>query len=214
VTFEIGAPMTRENEQLILERKLVVVFDICSSTSILEDLKQTDNLQIWRNVLIALKENLLAESAKLNMRLYKFIGDGWILLLPDDVSRDMLFDLLISLSALFDADFDSMIRPLLQRQPAPVGLTFGIDAGELVRLEMNNQMEYLGRAINVASRLQSAAKELAGGCWYKALFAKHVFNSLPPASAACRDPRAKEVRLSLRNLSNNVECDFIEFRVL
>ena len=40
---------------------------------------------------------------------------------------------------------------------------FGIDAGELIRLELNGQVEYLGRAINVASRLQSYTKELPVG---------------------------------------------------
>jgi hypothetical protein len=65
----IGATMIRENDNLALERKLVVVFDVCSSTSILEDLEQTDNLHKRRNLLITLKENLRAESARLNMEL-------------------------------------------------------------------------------------------------------------------------------------------------
>jgi class 3 adenylate cyclase len=206
--------MTRENESLILERKLVVVFDICSSTSILEDLKQTDNIHKWRNLLITFKENLLAESVGLQMQLYKFIGDGWIVLLPVDISRPQLLDFLWDLSTLFDTEFDSQIWPLLQRQPGPVGLTFGVDAGELVRLEMNDQIEYLGRPLNVATRLQNATKELAGGASYKALFARHVYNSLLPVPEPNRDPRAKQVRLSLRNLSNNIECDFIEYQVL
>ena len=206
--------MTRENDNLALERKLVVVFDVCSSTSILEDLRQTDNIHKWRNLLITLKENLRAESARLNMELYKFIGDGWIPLFPLDISRDQLLDFLNNLSTLFDVEFDSEIRPLLQGRPSPIGLTFGVDAGELVRLEMNDQIEYLGRPLNVASRLQNAAKDLPAGASYKALFAKHVYNSLPPVPVLDRDPRAKEVRLSLRNLRNNAECDFIEYQVL
>jgi class 3 adenylate cyclase len=79
---------------------------------------------------------------------------------------------------------------------------------------MNDQIEYLGRALNVASRLQNATKELACGASYRALFAKHVYNSLLPVPEPNRDPRAKEVRLSLRNLSNNVQCDFIEYQLL
>lgn len=196
----IGEARTRQYEQLDLERKLVVVFDICSSTSILEDLKQTDNIHKWRDLLIRLKEDLLAESSRLHMQLYKFIGDGWILLFPADISSDQLLDFLSHLSMLFDVQFDSQIYPVLQRTPIPIGLTFGIDAGELVRLEMKDQTEYVGRALNVASRLQSATRELPGDAGYRALFAKHAYNSLPPPFPADREQRAKVVPLPLRNL--------------
>ena len=206
--------MTRENENLTLERKLVIVFDICSSTSILEDLKQTDNVQKWRNFLIALKDTLLFETEGLEVQIYKFIGDGWIFLLPVDISRDQLLEFLASLCNFFDSCFNTQIRPHLQRQPSPVGLTFGVDAGELVRIEMNDQIEYLGRPLNVASRLQNAIKELAGGPEYKALFSKHAYNSLSLTQQHERDPRAKEVRLSLRNISNNAESDFIEYQLV
>ena len=71
-------------------RKVVVVIDICASTSILEDLKQTDNLTPWRSLLIELKDSMLeqAVSKRPGLEVYKFIGDGWIVLLPTDVSQD------------------------------------------------------------------------------------------------------------------------------
>jgi hypothetical protein len=206
--------MTRQNENLALERHLVVVFDICSSTSILEDLKQTDHLREWRDVLIGLKNFLVGEFAPPLLQPYKFIGDGWILFLPPDISRVQLFEFLRDLSRVYDMLFDGQIRPLLQHIPSPVGLTFGVDSGELVKLEMNEQVEFLGRALNVASRLQGATKELAGDVAYKALFSKHAYNSLPPEAPVIPTLRAREVRLSLKNLSNNVECDLIEYQVL
>jgi class 3 adenylate cyclase len=155
--------MTRENDELKVVRRLVVVFDICSSTTILEDLKRTDNLAEWRNLLIGLKEALLLEGANLDMELYKFIGDGWVLLFPYKAAKDKLCHFLSVLSMAYAAQFEASIGPLLSKQPNPIGLTFGIDAGELIRLEMNENVEYLGRAINVAARLQSSTKDLPGG---------------------------------------------------
>lgn len=150
--------MTREDERPEVVRRLVVVFDACSSTTILEDLKQTDNLAAWRNLLIGLKQYLIDASADLDMELYKFVGDGWILLLPDRIDKQKLCDFLSGLSKWFDTTFNDEISDLLEHRPDPIGLTFGIDSGDLIRLEMNEQREYIGRAINVASRLQGQSK--------------------------------------------------------
>jgi len=190
--------MSRGTEVSSRERHLVVVFDICSSTTILEDLKRTDNLSAWRNVLIHLKDYLLKHGAELDMNLYKFIGDGWVLLFPDDVSKTALCDLLRELSQSYELQFEASIRPLLSQEPNPIGLMFGIDAGELIRLELNGQVEYLGRAINVASRLQSYTKELPGGPSYKVIFSKNSYNSPapPPPELA-----AEAIKVSLRNIS-------------
>jgi class 3 adenylate cyclase len=190
--------MSRGTELSSRERHLVVVFDICSSTTILEDLKRTDNLSAWRNVLIHLKDYLLKHGAELDMNLYKFIGDGWVLLFPDDVSKTALCDMLRELSQSYELQFEASIRPLLSQEPNPIGLMFGIDAGELIRLELNGQVEYLGRAINVASRLQSYTKELPGGPSYKVIFSKNSYNSPapPPPELA-----AEAIKVSLRNIS-------------
>jgi class 3 adenylate cyclase len=190
--------MTQGTNVSSRERHLVVVFDICSSTTILEDLKRTDNLSAWRNVLIHLKDYLLEHGAELDMNLYKFIGDGWVLLFPDDVSKLHLCELVRELSQSYEAQFEASIRPLLSQEPNPIGLMFGIDAGELIRLELNGQVEYLGRAINVASRLQSYTKELPGGPAYKVIFSKNSFNSPapPPPELA-----AEAIKVSLRNIS-------------
>jgi class 3 adenylate cyclase len=190
--------MARGTEVSSRERHLVVVFDICSSTTILEDLKRTDNLGAWRSILIHLKDQLIERGAPLQMNLYKFIGDGWVLLFPDDVPKTELCALLGELSRSYDAQFDAFIKPLLSQEPNPIGLMFGIDAGELIRLELNGQFEYVGRAINVASRLQSYTKELPGGPSNKVIFSKNSFNSpAPPPTGLDAEP----IRVSLRNIS-------------
>jgi hypothetical protein len=47
--------MTRENDEMSEVQATVLVFDICSSTDILEDLHRTENVYKWRNLLIRLK---------------------------------------------------------------------------------------------------------------------------------------------------------------
>lgn len=193
-----------ESEELGRERHLVVVFDICSSTTILEDLKRTDNLAAWRDLLLEMKANLQQEGSRLAMCLYKFIGDGWVLLFPDSVPKKDLCGFLNRFSEWYQRQFESAIRPLLLQEPSPIGLMFGIDAGELIRLELNEQVEYLGRAINVASRLQAQTKDLRGGPSYKALFSRNSFNSPAPPP---RDIAVESTKVSLRNISPaTIEC--------
>jgi hypothetical protein len=201
--------MTRENDELTVERRVVVVFDICSSTTILEDLKQTDNLAKWRNLLISLKQCLLHEGGKLGLEPYKFIGDGWILLFPDTVSKDELCNFLRVLSTWFDEEFGKCISKFLTHEPSPIGLMFGIDSGELIRLEMNEQWEFLGRPINVASRLQGQTKELPGGPSYKALFSKNSFNSPPQPGG---NIKVEPVTVALRNISHGEKYECLVFQ--
>jgi hypothetical protein len=192
-----------ETEELGRERHLVVVFDICSSTTILEDLKRTDNLAAWRDLLLEMKANLQEEGSRLAMCLYKFIGDGWVLLFPDNVPKKDLCGWLSRFSEWYQGQFERAIRPLLLQEPSPIGLMFGIDAGELIRLELNEQVEYLGRAINVASRLQAQTKDLRGGPSYKALFSRNSFNSPSPPP---RDIPVESTKVS-RNISPaTIEC--------
>jgi class 3 adenylate cyclase len=202
--------MTRLEDILAIERKLVIVIDICSSTAILEDLAQTDNIHKWRNVLIGLKQFLCEDGAKIGAELYKFIGDGWIVLLPPAITKYQLCEFLTSASVFYDTQLDSIL-PLLQRTPKVLGLTFGVDAGNLVRLVMNEQVEYLGRAINVAARLQSAAKSLDKDPRDRVVFSKNSFNSLHPIN---HDIPVHTVSVSLKNVGNGAETECLAYRVL
>jgi hypothetical protein len=133
----------------------------------------------------------------LGFEIYKFIGDGWILLLPTDITKIQLTDFLTRLSAEYDSFFDSIVSGLLQSNAKPKGLTFGMDQGELIRIEMNGQIEYLGRPINVASRLQGATKDLPGRPEYKALLSKNFSKLLGTRP----DIGFETVRVNLRNIS-------------
>jgi hypothetical protein len=54
-------------------RKVVIVFDISSSTTILEDLKRSDNLTVWRDFHINLKTFLRGKTDLMEMEMYKFM---------------------------------------------------------------------------------------------------------------------------------------------
>jgi hypothetical protein len=73
--------VTVDDERLTLE-ELVVVLDIFWSTTILEDLKRTDNLEARRNLLIGMNEFHRVKGSSLDPDPYKFIGDGWVVLFP------------------------------------------------------------------------------------------------------------------------------------
>jgi hypothetical protein len=65
--------MSRKSDPITAVRRVVVVFDICSSTMILEDLLRTENQRRWRNLLIGLKKELVCQAKRVPFELYKFV---------------------------------------------------------------------------------------------------------------------------------------------
>jgi class 3 adenylate cyclase len=173
-----------------ITRKLVVFFDISHSTAILEDLIRTENVVAWQNVLGQLKRFFWSEKvAKKHM--YKFLGDGWILLFDDnELTGDRVIELLQRLSSKYDELFNTHVAGVLSNMPSHVGLTFGIDEGSLVEIVMNNQREYVGRALNVAARLQTATKAMGEPAVGLLLISNNAFT-----------------RLKLKMNHQMVECD-------
>lgn len=136
----------------------VVVFDICSSTSMLDDLILNGKEEAMRNLLIGMKEFLTRHEDEPRHTAYKFIGDGWILVFPSETNGIDLVLFLEELSHHYLECFQSWLQPVLSRSHKPNGLTFGVHRGPLVSFEMMEQNEYVGRPLNVASRLQGVSK--------------------------------------------------------
>ena len=176
--------MSRPTDNIRSVRKVVVVFDICSSTAILEDLLRTENQRRWRNLLIRLKTFLVSESQKTPFEIYKFLGDGWVLLFdPDTITGPQLVRLLERFCHEYERLFNQGICEVLGSDSYQIGLTFGIDSGTLVKIVMNQRDEYIGRAINVASRLQSAIKQKDKTPAGKLLISKNSYASLGLANS-------------------------------
>jgi class 3 adenylate cyclase len=200
--------MTTRNEKPEIVRKLVIFSDICSSTTILEDLKATDNLGSWVNLLINLKENFIHWGNSKGIEMHKFIGDGWVFLAAHNIAQEMLVDFLDTCWYMFDiAMREEKIYDKLSRTPDPLGLTFGIDSGELIKLEMNEQVEYVGRPLNVAARLQGAAKEFSKANGVSGLISR---SALAQLSGKTPDPdviKLQPVTVSLKNSSGGQKND-------
>jgi class 3 adenylate cyclase len=108
---------------------------------------------------------------------------------------------LFEISSLYALHYLATIKRRLQRFPKYEGISYGIDTGNLIQASINNSIEYIGRPINVASRLQSSVKSISDDPGGKALlsapffarYAKYLRNS------------TKEVQIPLRNIADENE---------
>src|SRR5690349_20270162 len=166
----------------IRHARIVVVIDLCSSSQIMEDLLLGEKFDRYEAFLTCVKRWLMnwteAHSPpKGRFELYKFTGDGWILLFPDTIGGEPLLRFMYSLCEMISAELSRHIIPSLSTMPAVLGATLGVEAGNLVRMTMNEREEYVGRALNIACRLQNAVKDQESHreC-YKALISARFFN--------------------------------------
>ncbi len=161
------------------EDKTVVCFDIRSSSNIVEDLTLSGNLDALNALLGNLKEFLRARRSKQSFEMYKFMGDGWLLLFDGSKDIRQLLEFIKELSLWFDEQMTTTIVPLLERAISVRGLSIGIDRGPVIRTRMLNRQEYIGRPVNIACRLQGKAKGEDGthSREYHVAMSRHVFET-------------------------------------
>jgi class 3 adenylate cyclase len=198
------------------EEKIVVAFDICSSTTIIEDLTLTNNVSKLLDVLDELKQLLYQKKQDLKFEPYKFVGDGWILLFPPNTSGQELIQLLHLLSLHFATRFKRYIEPILEVQPQIQGLTFGVDVGLIHRVRMFGVHEYIGRPLNVACRLQGAIKddEVASPA-DKVLVSHHCYEKYFAGVGDINRYNPTKTSRQLRNIreGKNFDCLLLSFLV-
>jgi class 3 adenylate cyclase len=181
---------------------IVVAFDMCSSSDVIEEVTLGGNIERLTKFLTALERHLAEAQQDLTFDVYKFMGDGWILLFPKDTKGSALLQFLVSLCEFFDKQFYQQVLRHLGARPSTVGLTFGLEKGALVSLKMYGQTEYVGRAINVACRLQGAVKDAGKSPAYKALVSNNVYNDyFTPADGF----KVFRVTRQLRNIRGGVD---------
>ena len=89
--------------------------------------------------------------------MHKFLGDGWILFFEPDIESEALIGFLEEFADLYRKLYCThVVRVLQNTVERRLGMTFGIDRGSLVLMEMFQKPEYVGRALNVAARLQAS----------------------------------------------------------
>ena len=136
--------------------------------------------------------------------LYKFMGDGWLLLFPPNTDGERLLTFLEELCLFFAVAFRRLLLPHLSHKPAVVGISFGIEKGDLVPITMDGHQEYVGRAINVACRLQAALKDKGASPAYSALISNRVYKEY---FADTTPHQVRKVTRRLRNINDGAEFE-------
>jgi|SRR5450759_4946110 hypothetical protein len=179
---------------------IVVAFDICSSSNVLEQLTLAGDFSCVTELLTEIKRFLASEQSTLPFDPYKFTGDGWILLFPSDTDGSALLAFLRRLCRFYRKEYRQRVLPSLINAPEVSGLSFGIDMGSLLRMTMYGQREHIGRAINIACRLQNAIKDKDKSPSYKALVTNRVFREY---FGTLKSLKAQGVTRTLRNINND-----------
>ena len=184
---------------------LVVAFDMCSSSNMVDDLYRAGNLQPLRAFFMEMRRYLEKESERnVRFEVYKFVGDGWLLLFPPETDGGRLLGFLEQLCLFFAVSFRRSLLPHLSRHPAEVGISFGIETGDLVPMIMDGRREYVGRALNVACRLQSGLKDRGGSPTYSALVSSRVYAQY---FAQTTPHRVQKVTRKLRNIDGGADFE-------
>jgi len=201
----------------IKHARIVVALDLCSSSQIMEDLLLSEKFDRYEAFLVCVKRWLMNwterhSPPKGRCELYKFTGDGWIVLFPDTIRGDALIEFMYCCCEMIDAELARHIVPSLNSMPAVLGATLGVESGNLIRMTMNEREEYVGRALNIACRLQSAVKETnpRPGC-YQALISASLFNER--LAKASLKYKVESTTCSLRNIlsGSGFACRKIDF---
>lgn len=192
------------------ENKLILVFDICSSSNIIEDLTLTGNVIRFHSLIASLQKWLEDRERTEETSVYKFVGDGWIILFSYHVSGQLVLDFMVGLSSHFLNSMRKDIIPCLECKPNIIGLTFGIERGELVRFNLSNENEFVGRALNIACRLQNAVKDKGTSPEFRVLVSNQVYNFYFKKLPGLKAFRVTRV---LRNIRNGEQYRCVKFNL-
>lgn len=200
--------MTRKFDEVKVVKKIVLFFDICSSTAILEDLIRTENQRIWRNLLLDMKDYLQKKRKKDDYFVYKFLGDGWILLFAERDEGMGILDFLKDLAKSYNSMFKAQIEDVLTTEINVIGLTFGLDKGSSMRMVMNGRREFTGRPLNVAARLQGAIGQRSKKPQGRLLVSNNLYATFTDKKAIESRYRVDQVKRVLKNISGgtNYRC--------
>ena len=144
-----------------MSEQIVLVFDICSSTSILEDLHRTNTIEKYNNLISNINLFLEKNHITYSYDIYKFLGDGYILLFDNQKNIDKVLEFSIALIYECNEYIKKVIEEDIEAENSILrkGITIGIDCGYISKLKNMNKNEYIGRPINFACRLQSSLKK-------------------------------------------------------
>jgi len=191
--------MTESIDLLQKEQKYVLVFDICSSTKIVDQLIRERSQESWCNLLLDIDAFLKTEGEALGFEIYKFMGDAWILLF-NDLSPKELFSFVDRLQDIYTVAYNENIRKILSTPIDKIGITFGLETGDLIHFRMSERSEYVGKPLIMAVRLQGAIKDKDPNPQGKLLMTKSVFNKVRRYILKDKDHKVWKVSRKFRNI--------------
>jgi len=160
VSIKEAAVFSVKTEATVSTEKYVVVFDICSSSQIIEDLQNNERMDAWDNFLFDMTtamEVYIAESG-IGPLVHKFLGDGYILIVNKHHSN-VILPLCYRIYEIVINRVRNLIEEFSNIEPKRTGITIGIDYGRLHQINIGGQEEFVGKSINTAARLQASLKE-------------------------------------------------------
>jgi class 3 adenylate cyclase len=167
----------RRSDRLTEMRKVVLYVDICSSATILEKLLAVQAVEAMFIVVTLMKRYLNTRTETYGFTIYKFTGDGWILLFEDTTKPEKLARFLRRLSRVYMEAYNEFVAREIDVEVAPLGLTFGIDRGRIKHFIVNGGDEYIGRPLVIASRLQSVASGYKNAA-FRAVVSQRAYNHI------------------------------------
>ena len=111
----------------------ILTFDICSSTSIIEDLHRTGTvanyMEIIENIIKFLKKN----ENKYSCKIYKFLGDGVRLSFDENVDIDRILEFSVRLTNDSNISLNKFVEKYIETSSSlpRKGITTGIDKGKI-----------------------------------------------------------------------------------
>ncbi len=193
---------------IIKREYYVIVFDLCSSSNILEAIQKKDKLRVWRKFWKKTYNYLFKISASQSKCIiYKFVGDGFILLYRPRYKKKII-SFCEKIKNYMNKEINLIIKDYLRDYSGRTGITIGIDKGKLIKMMLHGKAEYMGKPINVASRLQSLLKlpENAN----KILVTKNLQSEIKDQ---LKNKDYKEKIEVLHNLYDNKEIPCIEIEI-
>lgn len=189
-------------------KKLVAFTDVCSSSVIVEGLSERSRIPEWKEHLNKILHGIRQRQSDLNFEIYKFLGDGWVLLFEPGVSNKLeIMNFFRNLCEIHRTNFEDNISDYMDGVIPNIGLSFGLYFGNIYPVEINEQQEYVGESLNIASRFQGSIRNQKDTSDHAA---NQLLMSWPDYISYFKDQidaeyseYTKKVERKLRNIKNN-----------
>jgi len=143
-----------------VEERSILVFDICSSTIIVEELIKTNQIKDYNILVYAFRQYLNYRANLFHFTVYKFLGDGFIIIFDENKLMDHILIFVCELTKFVEEVLKDFVYENIEIGSIPrIGITMGLDHGVIVNFFVNGHIEYTGRPLNFACRLQSSLTE-------------------------------------------------------